>query len=188
VLTQHAASTAPAAAPQAAQDTSLAARVTKEYKGLFRLGSVNDIPTGGIEPAQLVKQWGADWRNRKTLVWNADVDADGKQDRVVLLAETPAGKAKREKAEAELDDQAEVEIPMDKVVVYFANGKKEEIGQEYGEGSALGGGVRVGQPGTKITAGEETITTKGSPIYKGWRVYLWEDGTFGYREAPPEGA
>jgi hypothetical protein len=115
----------------------------------------------------------------------ADVDADGKQDRVVLLVETPAGKAKREKFEAELDEHAEAVSETGNVVVYFANGKKEEIGQEYGEGSALGGGVRVGRPGTKITVGGETTTFKGSPIYKGWRVYHWENGSFGIREVGP---
>ncbi len=172
----------------AAQDTSLNARIEKDYKGLFRLGTVKDISTADVEPAQLVERWGADWRKLGTLVWNADVDADGKEDRVVLLVETPAGKAKREKFEAELDEHAEVVSETDKLVVYFANGKKEEIGQEYGEPSALGGGVRVGQAGTKISAGGETITTKGSPIYKGWRVYHWEDGAFVYMEAPPEGA
>jgi hypothetical protein len=165
----------------AAQDTSLNARIEKDYKGLFRLGTAKDISTADVEPARLVKQWGADWRNLRTLVWNADIDADGRDDRVVLLVETPAGKAKREKFEAQLDEHAEVVSETDKLVVYFANGKKEEISQEYGEGSVLGDGVRVGRSGTKITVGGETTTFKGSPIYKGGRVHFWENGSFAFR-------
>ena len=186
VVAQASPALQPPRAAQDAQDTLLNARVAKDYQGLYRIGTVRDIPTQGMEPAELVQRWGADWRSRNPLIWNGDFDADGKPDKLVLLVQTPAGMAKSEKAEAELEDGEEMGDERVMLAVYFADGKKETIGLELGEETALSSGVRVSPPGTKITQNGETETLKGSAIYKGERVYHWEDGHFGIRSIYPD--